>query len=92
MAELVDALDLGSSPGDRVGVQLPPLAPLCRLSGFPNEHDARRPHHERDTPQLLDSIADMFVYVGVLAALLSNKAVKMKGNSGVLHHAILNLC
>ena len=27
VAELVDALDLGSSPGDRMGVQLPPLAP-----------------------------------------------------------------
>ncbi|VTR71538.1 hypothetical protein DESC_970029 [Desulfosarcina cetonica] len=27
MAELVDALDLGSSSGDRVGVQVSPLAP-----------------------------------------------------------------
>jgi hypothetical protein len=27
VAELVDALDLGSSSGDRVGVQLSPLAP-----------------------------------------------------------------
>lgn len=30
MAELVDALDLGSSPGSRVGVQFPPLAPCIR--------------------------------------------------------------
>jgi hypothetical protein len=28
VAELVDALDLGSSSGDRVGVQLSPLAPV----------------------------------------------------------------
>ena len=27
VAELVDALDLGSSSGDRVGVQVSPLAP-----------------------------------------------------------------
>ena len=27
MAELVDALDLGSSSGDRMGVQVSPLAP-----------------------------------------------------------------
>ncbi len=29
VAELVDALDLGSSSGDRVGVQVSPLAPFC---------------------------------------------------------------
>ena len=28
VAELVDALDLGSSSGDRVGVQVSPLAPV----------------------------------------------------------------
>ena len=28
VAELVDALDLGSSSGDRVGVQISPFAPL----------------------------------------------------------------
>ena len=28
VAELVDALDLGSSSGDRVGVQVSPLAPI----------------------------------------------------------------
>ena len=28
VAELVDALDLGSSSGDRVGVQVSPLAPF----------------------------------------------------------------
>ncbi len=28
VAELVDALDLGSSSGNRMGVQLSPLAPL----------------------------------------------------------------
>ncbi len=31
VAELVDALDLGSSPGNRVGVQIPPLAPTNKL-------------------------------------------------------------
>jgi hypothetical protein len=29
VAELVDALDLGSSSGDRMGVQVSPLAPCC---------------------------------------------------------------
>jgi hypothetical protein len=28
VAELVDALDLGSSPPERIGVQLPSLAPI----------------------------------------------------------------
>ena len=28
VAELVDALDLGSSSGNRVGVQISPLAPV----------------------------------------------------------------
>ena len=27
VAKMVDALDLGSSPGNRMGVQIPPLAP-----------------------------------------------------------------
>ena len=31
VAELVDALDLGSSSGDRVGVQVSPLAPSSSL-------------------------------------------------------------
>ena len=30
VAELVDALDLGSSSGDRVGVQVSPLAPTLK--------------------------------------------------------------
>ncbi len=28
VAELVDALDLGSSPPERIGVQIPSLAPI----------------------------------------------------------------
>lgn len=31
VAELVDALDLGSSPPERIGVQLPSLAPFFGL-------------------------------------------------------------
>jgi hypothetical protein len=30
VAELVDALDLGSSPPERIGVQVPSLAPFFR--------------------------------------------------------------
>ena len=30
VAELVDALDLGSSPPERIGVQVPSLAPIFR--------------------------------------------------------------
>ena len=33
VAELVDALDLGSSPPERIGVQVPSLAPISGLSG-----------------------------------------------------------
>ena len=35
MAELVDALDLGSSSGDRVGVQVSPLAPFYKYRRVP---------------------------------------------------------
>ena len=34
VAELVDALDLGSSSGDRMGVQVSPLAPIKNLKLF----------------------------------------------------------
>ena len=34
VAELADALDLGSSPRERLGVQFPSLAPEWRLLGF----------------------------------------------------------
>jgi hypothetical protein len=34
VAELVDALDLGSSSGDRMGVQVSPLAPITNLKLF----------------------------------------------------------
>ena len=33
VAEMVDALDLGSSSGDRVGVQISPLAPTINRVG-----------------------------------------------------------
>ena len=33
VAELVDALDLESSPPERIGVQVPSLAPISGLSG-----------------------------------------------------------
>ncbi len=32
VAELVDALDLGSSPPERIGVQIPSLAPIIGSS------------------------------------------------------------
>ena len=36
VAELVDALDLGSSPPERIGVQLPSLAPIFGFSPVKN--------------------------------------------------------
>ena len=67
VAELADALDLGSSSGDGMGVQVSPLAPkylsfpdclieiLTRFSGV---FRCRKRLHARDLPSSIETITD----------------------------------
>ena len=43
VVKLVDALDLGSSPREWLGVRLPPLAPLTLTKTYKEVHLARTP-------------------------------------------------